>query len=653
MKKQILLILIAVAVIFSVMPMTALTAGANGTIHNVGNASQLATALNQLADGDIIQLTANIDYGDYIYIQNKSVTLDMNGFILNVMPSDLKMALGVENGSLTVIGGGELNLINPNEYGMFVYNATVEIYGYVFDYECDYDNNYTIVNISAGDMGIWAGENAKIIIVPIGVAEVEPGDNALNNTKIGAYDNDLNSTEDGTYGASVTGGINGIYAFNSAEVYINGSVLGGQYGVYSLNNAEVYIYGGDVTGDEVSGVYADYGAEVCVYGYEFNNSGNVSGRNGVLAFNGAEVIVYGSVLGTTENGVHAQGSALVDIYGDVTSSLFAGIQAGEDSMVYVLGNVSAKTIGVNVHRNSEVTVNGTLTVDENGYYIFLPNPNESEPFPWLIKTPNDFTSPTTKAGFLTYTDGINTVWVRGCEDCEKDLCECIGDDTLPCDVDGHKFGAWKITVTATSSREGSRERVCEICEYKETQTIAKTSGGGGGGGNSQGQNNNNQDNPAPNVTTAKGTTNIIVNMPITIINTINVNIPVVQLRIPTGATGNQSISVGADFAGQNAVLVRYNATTGEFEFVSAATVGTNGNANINVGQAGDYLVKTFKTGDITGTGTVETSDALAVLRDVAGITKLNGIQSYVANGKTGDNSTTDALNILRIVAGLI
>jgi hypothetical protein len=41
------------------------------------------------------------------------------------------------------------------------------------------------------------------------------------------------------------------------------------------------------------------------------------------------------------------------------------------------------------------------------------------------------------------------------------------------------------------------------------------------------------------------------------------------------------------------------------------------------------------------------------MRDIAGISKLNGIQSYVANGKSGDVGTADALNILRLVAGII
>jgi hypothetical protein len=144
-----------------------------------------------------------------------------------------------------------------------------------------------------------------------------------------------------------------------------------------------------------------------------------------------------------------------------------------------------------------------------------------------------------------------------------------------------------------------------------------------------------------------------VNIPRTVINAINSKIPINQLKISAVATGSMSVSVGADFAGQNAVLVRYNAETGELEFVSASTVGEDGNASLNAAQTGDYLVLTFKTGDITGTGEVTTADALALLRHIAGIIELNSVQLFIANGKTGETGTIDALNILRYIAGVV
>jgi hypothetical protein len=174
---------------------------------------------------------------------------------------------------------------------------------------------------------------------------------------------------------------------------------------------------------------------------------------------------------------------------------------------------------------------------------------------------------------------------------------------------------------------------------------------GGGGVNPP----SNRTLPTAPIITAGTTVWTVTNIPRTALTALGLSsqIPVNQIRITAEQTGNVSVSVGADYAGQNAVLVKFNAETGQLEFVSAATVGANGSANINITQTGDFLVLTFKTGDISGTGTVDTSDALAVLRHAVGLTKLSGIQTFVANGKSGDIDTSDALNILRYAVGLI
>jgi endoglucanase len=135
-------------------------------------------------------------------------------------------------------------------------------------------------------------------------------------------------------------------------------------------------------------------------------------------------------------------------------------------------------------------------------------------------------------------------------------------------------------------------------------------------------------------------------------NIADFNVHAIQLTVPAGRTGRTEIEVGREYAGQNAVLVKYNAAIGELEFVTAATIASNGSANLGIDHAGDYLLKVFKTGDVTGTGEVETADALAVLLHIAGISKLNSVQLFVANGKEGEINTSDALSILKIVAGL-
>jgi uncharacterized repeat protein (TIGR02543 family) len=216
------------------------------------------------------------------------------------------------------------------------------------------------------------------------------------------------------------------------------------------------------------------------------------------------------------------------------------------------------------------------------------------------------------------------------------------------------------TIRVIAIKEGMADS--EVLTVTFTKGNENSSGGGGGGSFGGGGGGGSFTPPVdttpttPTVTTTTGTaTWTVTNIPRAAFTSLGLstNIPVRQLRVPTGATGNQNVNIGTTFAGQNAVLVKYNSTSGELEFVSSSTVDTSGNANINVSETGDFLVLTFKTGDVTGTGTVETSDALALLRHVAGIKEFNSIQLFVANGKVGEVGTGEALNILRYIAGLI
>lgn len=59
-------------------------------------------------------------------------------------------------------------------------------------------------------------------------------------------------------------------------------------------------------------------------------------------------------------------------------------------------------------------------------------------------------------------------WVSDNEKHWKE-CEC-GNKT---ESAAHIFGEWKVTKEATESEEGSRERACETCGYKQTEALAK------------------------------------------------------------------------------------------------------------------------------------------------------------------------------------
>lgn len=76
--------------------------------------------------------------------------------------------------------------------------------------------------------------------------------------------------------------------------------------------------------------------------------------------------------------------------------------------------------------------------------------------------------------------------------------ECTDGDGAIQNKGPHTFGDWRITQVATETTEGSKERTCSVCGYKETASIPKTPGGNTGGNpgdNTGGNNGGNTGNP--------------------------------------------------------------------------------------------------------------------------------------------------------------
>jgi len=84
----------------------------------------------------------------------------------------------------------------------------------------------------------------------------------------------------------------------------------------------------------------------------------------------------------------------------------AGVFAQSGGIVTVNGNVTvngAGCYGATAISGGKITVEGTLTVSTGSTYIHVGDTD---------KTQADYTTPTTKTGYLTYTDGTGTVWVK-------------------------------------------------------------------------------------------------------------------------------------------------------------------------------------------------------------------------------------------------
>ena len=401
-----------------------------GNVCKIG-ATEYATlgdALAAVADGDTITLLDNIDYGSEIDIGGITVTFDMNGFDLNV-------DTGVSTYSgLNVYGGGEVKMTGVGDFNVAGGRAGVSTDG----------GKATVTSATAYGAGF--GRASAVAAQGSGDVIVVTGD-ATNN-------NDLGFGVIAASGSTVTVGGNvssielGIKAQDASTVTVGGAVTSEGAGVLAQSGSEVTV-NGDVTAADGYGVYARGGAQVKV-------AGNLSSTNGGdTAINaeddGTVVLVGGSV--TTDGDVHvSNGASSVEIDGNVTMNgggscvsvsygatlhikgnvastaldtddYFAAFCVGGDGDAVLLidgsltsnknalivadsatatigGNVNAGLIGVYAEDGGEATINGKITAPT---YIVIQD---------VEYTAADFTLPTTKDGYKTYTDGVSTVWVK-------------------------------------------------------------------------------------------------------------------------------------------------------------------------------------------------------------------------------------------------
>ncbi|MCL2018511.1 MAG: leucine-rich repeat domain-containing protein [Oscillospiraceae bacterium] len=315
--------------------------------------------------------------------------------------------------------------------------------------------------------------------------------------------------------------------------------------------------------------------------------------------------------------------------------------------------------------------------------------------------------PTSALGhiFTNYTGNTATCTAGGVETATCDRTSCNEQDELPTSPLDHDFQNYESDDNATCTAHGtetgtcvrcdetnSRMEIdsmlphtpktencteCSVCDETGLTRTCTTSNpctfhtpdpdpeepdpdSDNGGGSNSPINSGRRPTSTTNTTTTTseenesvtGTEEIIIDVPVTVIREIAGNLPTTQ--IAATAAGTQLITTAAANAGQNAVLLVFNEETGEFEVVSAATVGADGTATVNIPGAGDYIVVVAQTGDLTGTGTVTAADALLLLQALTGNAELNPLQKFLTSSRSDSKFTaTDALNILKFVAGMI
>jgi len=226
-------------------------------------------ALAGLQDGQTLKLLRNVDYDNTIFIENKSVTFDVNGFSLNVTCTDTMYS---ENGdALTVGNNGVVSLVGAGASGEF-----------------------NVVGAgSPAASGVYAYGGGKVMV------------------------------------SSATGLYTGVYSEDST-VEVANRVEGGDYGVYAL---ESVVSAGDVTGKvglyaergskiTVNGeITTPAGGKYIVFpsGYRnYADSELASSKPGYREYTDVEnyVWVYDS---------STEGAAVVSIDASIVDSVYAGL----------------------------------------------------------------------------------------------------------------------------------------------------------------------------------------------------------------------------------------------------------------------------------------------------------------------------------------
>ena len=154
---------------------------------------------------------------------------------------------------------------------------------------------------------------------------------------------------------------------------------GGYAGAWVQNNGEVTVLGTAMGAGSIgTGAFVNIGGKITVE--------NASGSYGVFTTgSGSQVTVRNVTVTGSGNGVRAVANSEILVLGDVSAS-------------------GSGSIGAYALTGGQITIDGTITASGGATYITVGA---------TIKTAAQYEATTTKAGYLTYTDGTNTVWVKG------------------------------------------------------------------------------------------------------------------------------------------------------------------------------------------------------------------------------------------------
>ncbi len=302
----------------------------------------LDDALAAVQSGETIELLRDIDYvkdvvyNGAIFIDGTDITIDLNGYTLNVNNS--------RGPGIKVRNGGKVKCINGETTGSFnvtgyEYGVWAEGAGTVVRV-----NNITSRGSTAYNYGVLAIDSAEVIVENDIVVSGYSSRGVAANDGVVTVKGYVSLTEGS--GESV-----GLNVFNEGRVVVEGSV--------------------NVSGYAVKGIIAESNASVDI-------SGDVTAMgDGSIGISSKEAHVYvdGDVVGK-RMGISARKASVIHVAGNVTSTAgnpttegsSRGIEINDECQIIVEGNVQSNDTGVNIivndpaqHTPSEIYIDGEIT----------------------------------------------------------------------------------------------------------------------------------------------------------------------------------------------------------------------------------------------------------------------------------------------------
>ncbi|MCL2654371.1 MAG: hypothetical protein FWD65_01545 [Coriobacteriia bacterium] len=234
----------------------------------------------------------------------------------------------------------------------------------------------------------------------------------------------------------------GIWCENGAKLTLNGSAK-------ETNGNSSCIRAGERSSVTINGdVSATGGTPVGLYVI----GGSTAVVNGNITAGGEGIHVASSGEGNLPRNANSQ----VTVKGNVTCGSYVEA-VGNPVSVHITGNLTCTKKGwgaVYVNGGAQVTVDGVIT--SAGSYIDMGIPGKPDT-DYETKTAKDFTTPTTKQDYKTYTNGQSTVWVGNAQapaaSQDADSTDASVPDAGPADNSTSSSSATQVATPASDSQK--------------------------------------------------------------------------------------------------------------------------------------------------------------------------------------------------------